>query len=336
MSRIVSSVFAACLTATLSVSSAHAQTLQCTDIARTLKEFSISTSSTSYLNSVFDNYCEASGSKRSSSAYVGIDVVVKAIPIQFTGATANAEEAMKSFCKNYASSSSLQERKFTYEERIASKALDTVSDCLRLQTQGVTITHDIVNRETAAFFLKSSVEQKISLTGVSLSSSVACVGLVNGKKQTFSDSTFVNVSKSQNFTCTRTPQAAASGNIKTFGEATIVVSTNFGNYNVLWPRDERLPEDMASAVARDLQAVRGSVSALTTASNNRFTQLDKEPKYGGAFQQAQPGFPTQNEFTNPFTKAFSCPAGFAQIQIGRMRAAEPEVGVNQFVCVKNQ
>ena len=113
---------------------AFPQALQCTDIARTLKEFSISTSSSSYLNSVFDSYCEASGNTKTSSGSLGLDAVVKAIPIKFTGSVSNSDEAMKNFCKNYAGTTAIQERKFSYEEKIASKALDTVAVCLRVQT----------------------------------------------------------------------------------------------------------------------------------------------------------------------------------------------------------
>lgn len=216
---------------------AFPQALQCTDIARTLKEFSISTSSSSYLNSVFDSYCEASGNTKTSSGSLGLDAVVKAIPIKFTGSTANSEEAMKNFYKSYAGTTAIQERKFSYEERIASKALDTVTDCLRLQTQGVTITHDVVNRDRSAFFLKSAVEQKITLSGVSVSGPVVCTGQIAGKSAAFNQSTNVVISKSQNFTCTRTPDVNAQ-KVKTYPESSIVVSTNFGNYNVLWPRDE--------------------------------------------------------------------------------------------------
>lgn len=243
-------------------SAAFPQALQCTDIARTLKEFSISTSSSSYLNSVFDSYCEASGNTKTSSGSLGLEAVVKAIPIKFTGSASNSEEAMKNFCKNYAGTTALQERKFSYEERIASKALDTVTDCLRLQAQGVTITHDIVNRDTSAFFLKSSVEQKITLSGVSVNGPVACTGQISGKNAAFNQSTNVIVSKSQNFTCTRTPEMNAQ-KVKVYPESSIVISTNFGNYNVLWPRDEQLPEDMASAIGRDIELAKGQIGALT-------------------------------------------------------------------------
>jgi len=236
--------------------SSHAQNLQCVDVARTLKEFSISTSSSSYLNSVFDNYCEASGSTKEAGGSFGIDAVIKAIPVKFTGSYSSSEEAMRNFCKTYASSSSLQERKYSYEEKIAGKALDTVSDCLKLQAQGVVITHDVANRERMSFFLKSGVDQKITLSGVYSSGGVSCSGLVKGKGQPFTESTFIPKINYQGFTCLRAPQVSTNPNVKLFEEAVIIVSTNLGNYNVLWPRDERISEDMASAISINIDSIK--------------------------------------------------------------------------------
>jgi hypothetical protein len=237
--------------------SSIAQALQCTDITRALKEFSISTSSTSYLNSVFDSYCEASGSSKGSNAGIGLEAVVKAIPIKFTGSYSSTEEAMRNFCKTYASSSSLQTRNYTYEEKVAGKAMDTVAECLRLQSQNVLITHTVVNNEQVAFYLKSAVAPKIKISGVSVTGNISCSGVVAGKSVTFNDSTYLTVEDTQNFTCRRGSDPSSSNpNIKVYREATIVVSTNFNNYSVFWPRDERLPEDMASTISQNLDNVK--------------------------------------------------------------------------------
>jgi hypothetical protein len=241
------------------ISDVCAQALQCTDIARTLKEFSISTSSSSYLNSVFDSYCESSGESKQAGVGIGLDMVVKAIPIKFSGSYSSSQEAMKNFCKNYSSSTSLQERKYSYEERIASKALDTVSDCLRLQSQGITITHVTTNREATDFFLKSGVDQKISLNGVNISGPVSCTGQISGVSKTMNEATHVAVSTSQNINCKRKSEINFASNVKVYQESVITIATNFGNYNVLWPRDERLPEDMASVVGKDLEELKGSL-----------------------------------------------------------------------------
>jgi hypothetical protein len=200
--------------------------LQCPGIARTLKEFSISTSSSSYLNSVFDSYCDSTGTKKSSSGSIGLDTVVKAIPIQFTGNTASSDEGMTNFCRTYASVATSQERKFTQQEKMASKALDTVTECLRLQSKGVVITHDFVNLERATFFLQSSINQKVTLSGVAITGKVTCQGQVAGALRQFNESTNLVVSKTQNFACKREPSTTGPGKVLVFDEATITVATD--------------------------------------------------------------------------------------------------------------
>ena len=68
--------------------------------------------------------------------------------------------------------------------------------------------------------------------------------------------------------------------------------------------------------------------------NDRIRSLETEPKYGGSYQKIDDGFPTTNQFYNPLTAGLSCPNGFASEHVGRVRAAEPEVGANQYVCIK--
>ncbi len=253
---------------------AFSQVQQCTDLTKALKEFSISTSSSDHLNSVFDNYCEASGSMKAASAGFGIDTVVKAIPIKFTGSYANNEEAMKNFCKNYSSTTAIQERTFSYKEKIASKALETVSDCLRLQSQEkVIITHDIVNRDRSTFFLKSSLDKKIKLSGVAVTGPVKCTGQIDRKSTPFNDSTNVTVSNSQNFICTRTPSLNAQ-KVKIYDESTISVATDLGNYNVFWPQDELVPEEMASKIGLDIVRMQGKLDTLTS----RITENERQTK----------------------------------------------------------
>ncbi len=240
----------------------HAQDLRCLDIATALKEFSISTSSKSYTNSVFDSYCETNGTVKKSERSVGLDAVVKSIPFSFkAGATSN-EQAISNFCSTYSGSTALQERANTYEERIAGKSLDTVKACLELQALGVTITHRIITRRKADFFLKSSVDLKLNISGISLDGPVRCSGNVGGVKRKFDDSTSLVVQNAQSFYCTRFPRANEKKQ-EVFDEAVVSVATQKGNYTLVWPRDERLPEDMATSVARDLDAAKGTVFALS-------------------------------------------------------------------------
>lgn len=246
----------------LIMNSSHAQDLRCLDITTALKEFSISTSSKSYTNSVFDNYCETNGTVKQSAGSVGLEAVVKSIPISFTAGATSNEQAISNFCRTYSGSTSLQERANTYEERIAGKSLDTVKACLELQAQGVTVTHRIITRRKADFFLKSSVDLKLNISGVSLDGAVSCFGNVGGTKRKFDDGTSLVVQNAQSFSCTRLPRANEQKQ-EVFDEAVVTVATQKGNYSLVWPRDERLPENMAASVARDLDSAKGSISALS-------------------------------------------------------------------------
>lgn len=251
----------------------NAQELRCLDIASALKEFSIHSSSVSYTNSVFDSYCEANGSVKQSSGSVGLEAVVKSIPFKFTAGATTNEEKISNFCRTYASSASLQERSNLYEERIAGKSLDAVTTCLSLQAQGVTITHRINNRKQADFFLKSSVDIKLQINGVSLDGPVTCSGNVAGAKRQFNENTALVIQNSQSFTCTRTPRAVAN-NPAVYDEAVVTVATQKGNYSLVWPRDERLPENMAVTVGRDVEATKGALASLSKTVEDQRRQID--------------------------------------------------------------
>ena len=239
---------------------AAAQNLNCGSIAQTLKEYSISTSSSAYLNSVFDNYCEQSGETKSSGFQIGADVVVKAIPIKFTLGATSSDTSMKNFCKNYSSLTQSSEHQTTYEEKIASKALETLDDCLRLSaTEGVLVTHGVTNKAALNFFLQASVKNPISFTGLTVTGPVTCAGQINGKLLTFGAATAITIGKTQNISCKRTSKK--QGSLDVFDEATITLATNYGNYDVLWPRDERLPEDMASGIARSMDTLSAQVAS---------------------------------------------------------------------------
>lgn len=240
----------ACIVALPPIS--HSQGLQCPDITKTLREHSISTSSSSYLNSVFDEHCEQNGTAKSSSGALGIDTVVKTIPLKFTGSFSTNREAIQNFCKTYASTTSQESRTYSYLERISSKALETVSECLRLQSLGVTITHDIQNLEKMNFFLKAAVDRHIELSGVDVTPNVACKGQISGTLASLSPKTYIDIDKSQSFVCTREPTTDSTSGVRAYSEAVITVQTNLGNYSVLWPRDEALPENIASNISNRL------------------------------------------------------------------------------------
>ncbi|MCB4364387.1 hypothetical protein KIH07_11620 [Hydrogenophaga taeniospiralis] len=241
------------------------QNLQCPDIAKTLKEYSIDSSSSSYLNAVFSQHCQQDGSRKSDGGGIGLEAVVKAIPIKFTGSYSNSEEAVSNFCKTYASQTAATAASDSYKETISLKALETIQQCNALQGSGVTIIHQVNNVEAANFYLRRSVIQPLELQGVAATGNVTCEGLVGGKKKVFDSSISVSVKTTQSFACKRVGQRQAAGSPLFFSESIITVLTNQGNYSLFWPRDERQSENMATQIDRRITLAEGEL-AVTKAN----------------------------------------------------------------------
>lgn len=238
---------------------ASAQNLQCPDITKTLKEYAIDSSSSSFLRSVFAEHCQIDGSRKSSGGSASLDVVVQSIPVGFKGDYKSAEESMSAFCKTYKDHYQGAQQADSYKETISTRALETIQQCLALQASGVTITSNVRNVEGADFFLKGSVNSILDVKGVAITGNVVCEGIANGKKRPFDASLDLAVKATAQFACKRTGTPAPSGGTS-FGEATITVLTSQGNYSLFWPRDEKQSENMASAIDRRITTLEGDVS----------------------------------------------------------------------------
>ncbi len=241
------------------------QNLQCPDIAKTLKEYSIDSTSSSYLNAVFTQHCQQDGSRKASNGGLGLDAVIKAIPVKFTGSYSNSDEAVSNFCKTYASQTAFTAASDMYKETISLKALETIQQCNALQASGVIITHQVNNVEAANFYLRNSVTQTLELQGVSATNGVTCEGLVGGRKRVFDSSFSVPVRSTQSFACKRAGQRQTSGGPIAFSESIVTVLTNQGNYSLFWPRDERQSENMANQIDRRITLTEGEL-AVTKAN----------------------------------------------------------------------
>jgi len=259
------SKFACFIVVTFAATSALSQNLQCPDIAKTLKEYSIDSSSSSFLNSVFTQHCQQDGSRKSTGGSVGLDAVVKAIPIKFTGGYNNNEEAFTNFCKSYSSFTAATSSSDAYKETISSKALETIAECQRLQAGGVIITHQLSNAESLSFYLRNSVTQTFELQGVQATGPVRCSGMIGGMPRQFDMTINSKITKTQSFACVRTGTLKADKTGNDFAESVVTILTNQGNYSVFWPKDQRQSSDMASAIDTRITVLQGELNKTNAA-----------------------------------------------------------------------
>lgn len=257
----------------------YSQNLQCPDIAKTLKEYQIDSSSNSYLGAVFTQHCQSDGSRKSSGAGVGLDVIVKNIPVGLTGNYTSNGEAFTNFCKTYSALQSSFGATDSYKQTISQKALETVERCLEFQSSGVVVTHAITNNATVNFYLKASVINRIEITGVHIDGPVVCNGNVSGVNKVFDQNLTVKVSGTQGFACSRKPTSVGSTGDLRFQESVITLLTNQGNYSVFWPQEDRLTESSATSINKRLKDIENELSiAKSTILKQMSEEIEKYNK----------------------------------------------------------
>jgi hypothetical protein len=189
----------------LSTSVCFAQgSYQCdTIITKGLREYNISSESSSYLNNVFSQYCYESGEANSSSFNLGLDTVVKALPIKFSLGSSDSKTAMQNFCKSYKASTEAKQERNTYQETIVNKAYDTYASCVQLSQLGYYVTHDFITPQKSQLLFRAGVAKPIEINGMDTSPNVSCSGPVNGQEKKYRVSTKVRSDNTIGIFCTR-------------------------------------------------------------------------------------------------------------------------------------
>jgi hypothetical protein len=248
---------------------------------------------------------------------LGIDTVIKSIPVRFTGNYSSNEEGWRNFCKNYSSETSLQTNRYTYQERIVERAYDSFDTCIALASVGIVTRHRVENIARANFFITPGFSRPVTIRGVNATSNMKCEGIdpsdKDGKSTTFTASSIVKLINNDvlGMVCTRDGNKDAAGNT-TYEEGVVTILTDVspnGNYTIFMPKDTKLAENIASAVQKQIkdtaEAADKSVKELKAATNTLLNKL-------GNFEQGtQPGYDMSAAVGGAFpgTQA-NCPAGY--------------------------
>lgn len=239
---------------------------QCrTVITDGLKEYSIKTDSSAYLNTVYDKYCESGGTTKSQNFGLGLDAVVKAIPVKFTANYGSTEEAVKNFCKNYESLASGRSDQTQYQEKIVQRAYQSFDQCIALAQTGVVVRHEVRTLEQVDFFVAPGFSRPITIKGVNTSDGLSCTGQdpndlkkdSPAKKFDLSTRLELKDNKVLNLVCLRAGQPDQDGNM-IFREGVVTLLTDIspnGNYAAFLPRDTRLSENTASAIQKTIEGL---------------------------------------------------------------------------------
>jgi hypothetical protein len=251
-----------------------------------LRNYNISSSSSASLNTIYSNYCDASGNTTSSNTSAGLDVVINSIPIGFKLGATDAATAYHNFCKAYQSVYQGSESSSSYESTIVQKAYDSFNQCVAFSALGISIDHRVLSTEATSFYITAAVGKPIQVTGVTLSRNVSCSGQdPSGRLIKYSPTSRVTSNTYLSLVCNRTSTAAANGQF--FDEGTISIATNAGNYDVYLPHDAKFAIDYATQIQKQIADLKATTTLAVQDTNKRISGISLRetdqtylPEYG--------------------------------------------------------
>jgi hypothetical protein len=227
----------------------------------------VQTNSSSFLNTLYRNYCELSGSTKSSSFSAGLSAIIESVPLSLTGGSNDSSTEIKNFCKNYQSNYEANSASFDSRSIVVQKALESANQCLRIATKTQnTISYSIITPQTLAISFWIPSGQTLHIGGISHDESVLCKGSKPDGNGTVNYSAgngqIITASVgSYKVRCDRKP-VASQGGTSVYNATALIVDTNLGGVDIYWPQDTTLPITTASQIQASISGVQSDVAGL--------------------------------------------------------------------------
>lgn len=236
------------------------------------------------LNEIFDAYCSSFASNNQSSSNIGIEVVVKSIPIGLTGSTSDAEKKMSNFCSQYSGVRTTDLSARSASSIVVSEALANFNRCIEIESQfGVAITHASTEAGVILQFDIRDNNTIFELQGVVAPDTLACsvsavpygspepLGQVGPSTQATFRSDFSMI-------CEREPASDVNGSIY-YPPASVAVGTNLLPYVVNLTADTVYSAELASEAQQRIDNLLAQLELAreeNAAQNNLLTSLNQQ------------------------------------------------------------
>jgi len=229
----------------------------------------------SSLYTIYDNYCDSKGNVNKTTAGIGIDAVVKAIPISFTGNYGNSSEAISNFCRNYQNVRYASDNRQITKNTVVVEALKNYNECKKIVSSGVNISHAIVGLGGVIIsFEKKDAVTQFEVQGVSLGPAITCGSTSlssDNRWHSVDERTRATVKGNASIVCKRTPQGEPE---RIYPMSWIGVSTNVGAYTISLLPDSIIGGESAARLGSEL----ATLSAKSDAEEDKIATQQAEIK----------------------------------------------------------
>ena len=210
---------------------------------------------------IFNQHCSGEQAKASSASSLGLDVIVKSIPIKFNYGGSNSSERLNNFCKTYSSNST----KFSSEEinksTVVRSALSAFNSCLSLASKGIYISPTIGLTTIIVDIRRGPEDSAISGVGYDnqlLECRLPARNEATGAKVANKNSYVKLNGDFVTITCDRKPIDGPGGE-KHYPSAELTISTTEGGMLLTIPSDTALSPTKASEIEEKTAELKKSI-----------------------------------------------------------------------------
>lgn len=218
---------------------------------------------------IYNQHCEGSSAKGSSSTSVGLEAVVKAIPIKFSFGGASAQEKLNSFCKVYTARRAEFSAENIDRSIVVREALSAFNECVSLSTKGI-FFHPKIGRTSLVVDVRRGSDDA-SITGVAYDPDLMTCRFppTSGAAATVADRDAVR-SLDGNFlpiTCDRKSVAGPNGE-RNYPRIEMIIATSRGSLFIPVAPDALMPLQWASDMSQRVSSVEQRVDAADVQSKD--------------------------------------------------------------------
>ncbi|QQS12081.1 MAG: hypothetical protein IPK81_21595 [Rhodospirillales bacterium] len=128
----------------------------------------------SMMLSIYDEYCAADGSLREKKIDTSADLVIKQIPVKFTGNYADTRQAFSNFCKKHNEERRSGSLTISERDSVVTDALRLFNECEQVRNSNVNI-QITPSDDSIQFNFKLTANDKLSIMGFQASANISCI-----------------------------------------------------------------------------------------------------------------------------------------------------------------
>jgi len=250
----------------------------------------------SQLSYVYSKACNDQYYNSSGSTQLGIEAVIKKVPIGINFGSSNKKTSMRKWCSENDSKYSSTTVSTYNENKVYGPAVDAWLNCKNAYAAGLKVKTEISanNRSLAFHVTNDTTDREVILRGINISpSTVVCKALTDTETVDADLGTRLPLFPKQSLTlnCTRQEESISRDgqNINVVQEASITINTKLKNYQISLPELSviTLTDIRANQIESELKKINTRVSNLGS----------KDCAWSGWVNKA------------PLSNSISCPAG---------------------------